>query len=105
MHAEIAGGVLEEVGYDEDTVKRLGSLIRKIGLGRDPEAQRLEDAVCMVFLESELVPLAGKYDDEKLVGILRRTWTKMSEEGRRAALALAADLPMRERALVAAAAG
>jgi hypothetical protein len=51
--------------------------------------QLFEDAICMVFFENEYVDLAAKHDDEKLVDILRRTWAKMSETGRRAALEMA----------------
>ena len=100
IHAGIAREVLEDVGYDEATVVRVENLLRKIGLGRDPEAQLFEDAICMVFFENEFVELARKHDDEKMVGILRRTWAKMSDAGRQEALAMAANLPRRERGLV-----
>jgi hypothetical protein len=49
MHADIARGVLEDVGYDEGTISRVEALLRKLGLGRDAEVQTLEDAICMVF--------------------------------------------------------
>lgn len=102
-HAEIAREVLEDVGYDELTVVRVEELLRKVGLGRDPEMQLFEDAICMVFFENELVDLASKHDDAKMIDILRRTWAKMSEEGRRAALAFLPELPIRERGLIEAA--
>jgi hypothetical protein len=104
MHAEIAREVLEDVGYDEETVTRVEVLLRKTGLARDPEVQLFEDAICMVFFELEYVDLAAKHDDEKLVDILRKTWGKMSGAGRRAALDLASGLPERPRRLVEAAA-
>ena len=100
IHAEMAREVLEEVGYDEATVVRVETLLRKIGLGRDPEVQLFEDAICMVFFENEFVELACKHDDEKMVGILRRTWAKMSDAGRQEALAMVGKLPRRERGLV-----
>lgn len=99
-HAEIARGVLAEVGYGEETIVRVETLLQKRGLGRDPEVQLFEDAICMVFFENEYVDLARKHDDAKLVEILRRTWAKMSERGRAAALELAASLPERERRLI-----
>jgi hypothetical protein len=91
---------LEEVGYEEDTISRVDQLIRKLGLGRDPEVQLFEDAICMVFFENELVDLAAKHDDGKMVDILRRTWVKMSPAGHQRARALASGLPERERGLV-----
>jgi hypothetical protein len=96
----MAREVLTNVGFDEDTIARVETLLRKIGLGRDAEVQLFEDAICMVFFENEYVDLAAKHDDDKMVDILRRTWTKMSDQGRRAAIALAERLPERERRLV-----
>lgn len=103
LHAEIAREILTDVGYDEGTIARVETLLRKIGLARDSELQLFEDAICMVFFENEYVDLAAKHDDDKLVDILRKTWAKMSEVGRRAALEMVADLPERERRLVEAA--
>jgi hypothetical protein len=99
-HAEIARAVLHDVGYDEDTIARVETLVRKLGLGRDAEVQLFEDAICMVFFEMDFTDLAAKHDDEKMLDILRRTWAKMSPAGHVAARTLAADLPERERGLV-----
>lgn len=88
MHAETAGAILREVGYDEATIRRVESLVRKERLKVDPEAQLLEDVVDLVFLEHYLADFAKKHDEEKLRGILRKTWEKMSKRGREAALAL-----------------
>ena len=41
-----------------------------------------------------------KYDAAKIVDIVRKTWAKMSENGHKAALALAGQLPDRARKLV-----
>ncbi len=87
-HAEVATRVLREVGYDEETCERVTRLLRKQGLKRDPEVQTLEDVVCLVFLEHYFDDFAREHDDEKLVDILRKTWGKMSERGRAAALRL-----------------
>jgi hypothetical protein len=100
MHADLARGVLEEVGYDAAMVAHVDALIRKLGLGRDPEVQLFEDAICMVFFENEYDDLAKKHDDAKLIDVLARTWAKMSERGRAAALEMALGLPERERRLV-----
>ncbi len=85
FHAETAGGVLREAGYEDDTVGRVQALLRKERLKADPEAQLLEDVVCLVFLRHYLAPFAAGHEDEKVVGILRKTWRKMSDRGRAAA--------------------
>lgn len=88
FHAETAGAILKEVGYGEATIKRVQSLVRKERLKADPESQLLEDVVDLVFLEHYFADFAKKHDEEKLTGILRKTWEKMSKRGREAALAL-----------------
>jgi hypothetical protein len=100
FHAEQAGEILRGVGYDEQAIARVQSLVRKERLASDPEAQALEDAACLVFLEGEFVDFARKHDAEKVEGILRKTWRKMSAKGRAEAIKVAAALPERERRLV-----
>ena len=95
FHAERAGQILRDVGYDEPTVRRVQSLVRKEGLKTDPETQALEDVACLVFLEDELAQFAPRHDEQKVVRILARTWAKMSPRGRAAALALELAAPQR----------
>jgi hypothetical protein len=97
-HARIAGELLAAVGYAPDLIARVQDLVRKRGLGRDPEVQALEDALCLVFLETQFAELAGRMQASKLADVLRKTLRKMSP----AAHALAASLPLAapERALL-----
>lgn len=88
MHAEIAGEILKEVGYDDTTVARVGTLLRKKGLKTDADVQILEDVICLVFLEHYFRDFAVKHDEAKVIDILRKTWAKMSPRGHEAALAL-----------------
>jgi len=87
-HAQSAKEILAKAGYDAQTVDRVQSLVRKERLKQDPEAQLLEDVICLVFLENYLAQFAQKHDEAKLVEILRKTWRKMSPRGHEAALAL-----------------
>lgn len=103
FHAETAGEILREVGYDEATVARVAALLRKERLKADPDVQLLEDVICLVFLQYYLADFAAQHDDEKLMDILRKTWRKMSDRGRAAALEI--HLPDGLRALVARAVG
>ncbi len=93
QHAAELGQILEQVGYDADTIDRAQRIIRKEGLGSDPAVQTHEDALCLVFLETQLAALADAQGDEKIVSIIQKTAAKMSDR----ALALVAELPMRDR--------
>jgi hypothetical protein len=83
-HAELASECLSEAGYSEEAIRTVSRLLRKQGLKRDPEVQALEDVVCLVFLEHYFDDFARDHEEEKLVDILRKTWSKMSERGRSA---------------------
>ena len=72
FHADTAGDILREVGYEDATVGRVKALLRKERLKADPEVQLLEDVVCLVFLGHYLTPFAARHEDEKVVGILQR---------------------------------
>ncbi len=85
FHAETVAAILRDVGYDEATIARVSSLLKKERLRTDPETQTLEDAACLVFLEYEFAEFAPRHDDAKIVEIVRKTWGKMSERGRAAA--------------------
>ena len=84
-HGERAAGILEQVGYDEETIARVRKLLKKQGLKSNPETQTLEDVACLVFLESYFWDFSRLHDEEKIVGILRKTWVKMSPRGQEAA--------------------
>lgn len=98
FHAEIAAGILREVGYDDSTVTAVQSLLRKERLRRDADAQCLEDVACLVFLENYLADFAPQYDEQKVLAILRKTWNKMSPQGQATTEQLA--LPPSARSLL-----
>jgi hypothetical protein len=98
FHADQAAEILRDLGYDEATIARVRSLVRKEKIKTDPEMQLLEDVICLVFLENYFAEFAADHDEEKLIRILRRTWSKMSPRGHAAALAL--ELPDREKKLI-----
>lgn len=89
QHAEDVAAIMRRSGYDDDGVARVQAIVRKQGLGRDPEVQVHEDALCLVFLETQFDALAAQLaDDDKMLDILRKTARKMSPAG----LAAAGDL-------------
>jgi hypothetical protein len=90
-HARELAAILRDAGYDEVAVERVATLVTKRELGRDPETQVLEDALCLVFLETQLGDVAATLDRDKLVGVLAKTLLKMSDAGRHAIDALPLD--------------
>ena len=58
-HAEEVGAILAEVGYPTEVVERVGAIVRKEGLGSDPAVQVHEDALCLVFLETQAADVAA----------------------------------------------
>jgi Domain of unknown function (DUF4202) len=103
-HAERAAEVMAACGYDQGTIARAGSLVRKENLRGDPEAQTLEDVACLVFLRYYALTFAAKHAEEKVLDILVKTQRKMSPRAR--AVAPGSGLPapvlaLYERALKA----
>ncbi|MBI3087793.1 MAG: DUF4202 domain-containing protein [Candidatus Omnitrophica bacterium] len=56
----------------------------------DPDTQTLEDALCLLFLETELADMRRKTPVEALSDVVRKTWRKMSPRARE----LAGELPL-----------
>jgi hypothetical protein len=100
FHAAEARRVLADVGYDERTIAEVAEIVQKHGLRKNADVQTMEDALCLAFLERDLVAFAQKHDDDKLVHILKETWQKMSDAGHRAALSVVPQLPERLQRLV-----
>lgn len=84
-HAEETGAILGACGFESEEIERVQALIRKQGLGRDPEVQHLEDVLCLVFVETQLEDFARRHSEDKVVEILAKSLRKMSPEGRAAA--------------------
>ena len=90
VHAELTAAILEDCGYPRRTAERAAALVQKADLlqAGDPDAQTLEDALSLVFLDTQLEPLLDDLDDRQLRRALGRTWRKMSPSGQAAALRL-----------------
>jgi hypothetical protein len=84
----------------QDVVERTAALIRKENLSNDEETQVLEDVACLVFLDDQFDEFEKRpeIDEEKIVGILRKTWVKMSSKGQE--LALQMNLSERAKTLI-----
>jgi hypothetical protein len=88
QHADDVATILRDVGYDDEAIERVQRIVRKQGLGRDPAVQVHEDALCLVFLETQFDELIERLGDDKTIDVLRKTAKKMSPAGLEAAQGL-----------------
>ena len=98
FHADKSADVLRSVGYEEAMVDAVTTINLKRGLKSNLDVQIIEDALCLVFLELQFEGYLGVWEDDKIVRILKKTWSKMSESGHQAALKL--DYSERALALI-----
>ncbi len=88
FHAQKAAEILEDVGYSQETIDKVGFLLQKKALKKNEDTQTLEDVICLVFLEHYFEPFTAEHAEDKIIDILRKTWRKMSEKGHEAAMGL-----------------
>ena len=88
FHAAKSAEVLQSEGYDEETIDKVKAINLKKGLTNDPEVQAVEDALCLVFLETQFEDYLQQWGTDKTTGILQKTWSKMSPIAHDAALKL-----------------
>ena len=98
QHSAEVAEILAAVGYEPELIARVQAIVEKRGLGADPAVQTHEDALCLVFLETQLADTVERLGEAKMLEVIRKTAAKMSP----AALARVADLPLRpqDRALL-----
>lgn len=88
QQADTAAEILSAEGADAELLEDVRAIQTKQGLRTVADVQAMEDALCLAFLEHEFVPFIDKYDDDKIVDIVRKTWGKMSARGHELALGL-----------------
>lgn len=96
FHAELAGRLVREAGYGDETVEKVMLAVGKKNLRENPDSQLVEDVASLVFLEHYMAGFAaGKpdYTEEKWLGIIAKTWKKMSGRAREFALSGKVLLP------------
>lgn len=85
-HGARLAGILSQAGYPPQDQERIGVLVRKEGLKRDPDVQALEDVICFTFLRWYFAPFAAGRDPAHVADIVTKTARKMSAEARARAL-------------------
>lgn len=96
FHAETAGTLVQQAGYDEQTVDRVKQAVGKRALKKNPDTQLVEDVTSLVFIEHYMLDFAARhpeYDEEKWLDIIRKTWRKMSDRAHAFALSGGIKLP------------
>lgn len=87
-HAGLCGEIMLRNGYTQKDVAYVAELMAKNKIKKDKDAQLFEDVVCLVFLKHYFEDFYSKYDEEKMIGIVQKTWAKMSDKAHEKALAL-----------------
>ena len=73
--------ILAAAGYDDATIARVQAIVRKEGLGRDAAVQVHEDALCLVFLQTQFDELIERLGHDKAVEVVAKT-AGQDERGR-----------------------
>ena len=96
FHADTAGELMRQAGYDDAMIERVKKAVGKRGIKSNPETQLLEDIADLVFIEHYMLAFAQSkpdYDEEKWLDIIRKTWKKMSRNAQAFALSGKIKLP------------
>jgi hypothetical protein len=88
FHANRVSLMMQSEGYEKSAIEQTESLLLKKNLKSNSEMQTLEDVICLVFLENYFLNFSKEHDEEKIISILKKTWSKMSEKGQIEALRL-----------------
>ncbi|OAL36076.1 hypothetical protein AYO20_04738 [Fonsecaea nubica] len=101
--AEQVRQICLECSYTEEEAGKVAALIAKEDLKKgegkgDADAQVIEDVACLVFLDDQFDDFEKGHDEEKIIGILQKTWVKMGQRGQE--LALAMDLSERAKEMI-----
>lgn len=97
-HAQKVAAILESNEIASESIKRITDIIMRKNIKENIETQVLEDAVSLVFLEIQLLPLMAKTTEEKVINAIQKTWQKMSILGQKKALDL--NLPEEAKELI-----
>jgi hypothetical protein len=93
-HARDIAELLAPFGYSADEIASVQRWVRRDDLATDAGSQTVEDAACLVFIETQLADVATKLEHDHLIEVIRKTARKMSAD----ALALAARVPLEDHA-------
>lgn len=96
IQANTAADLLQQAGYGDDETTRVRNAVAKKNIKGNPDTQLLEDVTDLVFMEHYMLEFVGKhpdYSEEKWIGIVQKTWHKMSTNAQEFALSGKVRLP------------
>ena len=96
FHADTAGALMKQAGYDDAMIARVKTIVGKKELKTNPGTQMMEDIVDLTFLEHYMETFAAQhadYDEARWIVIIKKTWNKMSDRAHEFALAGKIKLP------------
>ena len=85
FHASRVIELMQQVGFNEAQQQRVYAAVAKQDIKCNPDSQLVEDVASLVFIEHYMLAFTSTkpdYDEQKWLGIIRRTWQKMSVEAR-----------------------
>ena len=88
-HAADIVQILEPCGYEPAEIVRVQQLLRRESVDG---TQAVEDAACLVFIETQLGSVAERLNHDLMLDVIRKTARKMSPAG----LALVSSIPLGE---------
>jgi hypothetical protein len=86
-HAADIVQILEPCAYAPAEIERVQQLLRRESVDG---TQAVEDAACLVFIETQLASVAARLDHELMLDVIRKTARKMSPAG----LSLVGSIPL-----------
>jgi hypothetical protein len=90
FHAERVVELMKSAGFDDISCERVYNAVAKKKIKTNADSQLVEDIASLVFIEHYMLAFAlskPDYDEQKWMGILRRTWEKMSPQAHEFVLA------------------
>ncbi|WP_434341360.1 DUF4202 domain-containing protein [Motilimonas cestriensis] len=96
FHANAVVELMQQAGCSEADQQRVYAAVAKQQIKKNPDSQLVENIASLVFIEHYMLAFAATkpdYDEQKWIGILQRTWKKMSPEAHEFVLAGNITLP------------
>lgn len=75
------------MGYEAELIDSVQAIVLKRGIKQDPDAQVMENALCLVFLQFQYEAFRQEHAT-KIIDVLHKSLLKMDAAGHQYALAL-----------------